>query len=184
MTKVLGLTGKDLEVTDQELCDFLGNKNCSTPAPIKQFVTLPPTTPSTSIKPSTVTVAPSVTTPAATVTMLPATTPATTAAAPVSLPALVFNFESYDGVVPIFELKATDKLPEKLTCHGILAAGAAASALKAKDLEAWSSKQVVNCMEVLGSIDASRDTKLEIWNLIKTKMVRMNPINYNDGLIS
>ena len=168
MTKVLSLTAKDLDVTDEELCNFLGNKDCSTP------VTLP-STPATTSKPVASSSA-AVTTPTTAITK-PATTvttPATTAAAPVPPPALVIDFDSFDGTVPIFDLKATDKLPERLTCHGILAAGTAASALKAKDLESWSSKQILNCIEVLGSIELSRETKKEIWNLIQSKMVSIH----------
>ena len=212
MTKVLGLTAKDLEVSDDELCTFLGNTNCPPPPPVVPVV-LPPSTPATSQIPvvgSTLTTASTVNKPAPAVIVpgsaftTAATTPgpaviipvpaviipgsafatAVTTPAPANLllgttppvlvpaPALVFDMDSFDGIVPIFDLKATDKLPDRLTCQGILAAGTAASALMAKDLESWSSKQLLNCLEVLGSIEASRETKKDIWNLIKINMVR------------
>ena len=206
MTKVLGLTAKDLEVSDDELCTFFGNTNCPPPPPVVPFVVMPPSTPATSQIPvvgSTLTTASTVNKPL-TAVIVPGsafTTAATTPSpaviipgssfatavptlAPANLllgtlppvlvpaPALVVDMDSFDGIVPIFDLKATDKLPDRLTCQGILAAGTAASALTAKDLESWSSKQLLNCLEVLGSIEASRETKKDIWNLIKNNMVR------------
>jgi hypothetical protein len=158
ISKVLGLTGQDLDVPEDVFCQFIGNTNCPPP-------TLPTikTTPTTAAAVNTTAV--KITT--AVVTTSPSTV-ATTAAPP---PPLVIEVSSWDGMVPTFDLRATDVLPSKLTCHGIIAAGPAATALTAKDLESWSQRQLLNCIEVLGNIDWPREAKLDVWKLIVTKLV-------------
>ena len=47
----------------------------------------------------------------------------------------------------------TFNYPDKITCHGLMASGVAASALEASDLESWTSDEVLNCLEVLGMIE-------------------------------
>ena len=89
-----------------------------------------------------------------------------------ALPALNITVDSWDKTVPLFELRSSDVLPSlSVTCHGILAAASTASALKASDLESWTAKELLNCIDVLGSIDWPLDTKLEVFKLIKSKMV-------------
>lgn len=96
--------------------------------------------------------------------------PATASAGPV-LPDLLVNVDSWSKMVPTFDLRATDVLPTAVTCHGVLAAGPAASALSASDLQSWSGSQLLNCIEVLGSIDWPLQTKSEVLKMIQSKVV-------------
>jgi hypothetical protein len=51
-----------------------------------------------------------------------------------ALPVLKITVDRWDKLVPTIDLRPTDVLPTSVTCHGVLAAGTAASALKASDL--------------------------------------------------
>ena len=162
ISKVLGLTAQDLDLTEDVFCQFLGNLNCPPP-------TLPTTVATTKTSlPSTAAV-----TPAAVITTPAVTTPSTVASTAAPPPPLVIDEISWDGMVPTFDLRATDVLPSKLTCHGIIAAGPAASAVTAKDLESWSQRQLLNCIEVLGKVDWPKEAKLDVWKLIVSKMVKV-----------
>ena len=97
--------------------------------------------------------------------------PPTASAGPV-LPELLVNVDSWSKMVPTFDLRATDVLPTTVTCHGILAAGTAAWALGVSDLQSWSGSQLLNCIDVLGSIDWPLQTKADVLKLIISKVVR------------
>ncbi len=58
----------------------------------------------------------------------------TTQGPPPQLPVLQITVDRWDKLVPMIDLRPTDVLPTSVTCHGILAAGTAASALRASDL--------------------------------------------------
>ena len=181
MAKVLDLTAGDLDVPEDVLCKFLGNLNCPPPAPpttpttpapaTKAPITTPITTAST--KPAAATVS-SVPQSSASPTTLPTPPPTPLPISPTTAASnpLVIDIDTWDGsMVPTFDLRVTDTLPVNLTCLGVVAAGPAASALKVKDLVSWSPRQILNCIEVFGLIDWPKETKLEAWKLIVSKVV-------------
>ena len=65
---------------------------------------------------------------------------------------------------------AHPQMPELFSCNGIRAAGKAAVVVRADDLEMWEPDKLWNCVETLGSIDWPLETKIEVWNLMETKV--------------
>ena len=63
-------------------------------------------------------------------------------------------------------------IPNKISCNGILASGLASMALQAEDLESWSTNEIIDCIGILGLIEWPLETKLEVWKVIRTKLVR------------
>ncbi len=173
MAKVLNLTAGELDVPEDVFCQFLGNLKCPLPAP--------PTTPTlATIAPITTPITTASTKAAAVTNSFLPTAPPTSLSTPSSTPTpttvapnpLVIDIDTWDGsMVPAFDLRVTDTLPVNLTCLGVIAAGPAASALKVKDLLSWSPKQILNCIEVFGMIDWPKESKLEAWKHISSKVV-------------
>jgi hypothetical protein len=176
MAKVLNLKAADLDVPEDVFCRFLGNSNCPLPTPptTQTPSTAQTTTPiTTSLTKRVDVTASSLPSTSAPPTPLPTSSPTPYAFPSTAAPnPLIINIDSWDGsMVPMFDLRVTDTLPVNLTCLGVIAAGPAASALKAKDLRSWSVKQILNCIEVFGMIDWPKESKLEAWKLIESKMV-------------
>jgi len=62
-------------------------------------------------------------------------------------------------------------VPGKISCNGILASGLASIALRPEDLESWSTNEIIDCIGILGLIEWPLETKLEVWRVIRTKLV-------------
>jgi hypothetical protein len=161
MTKALDLKSTDLGISENLFCQLIGKQNCliSNPTETRSFVNNPTKNVSSKTR------------------SIPTTTGSTvftksTSIFPEKNDEMFQSFEiRYNN---IFDESEIETFREKITCDGIIASGPAASSFYVEELESWTPKEIMNCIDVLGSIDWTVEKKIDFWKYAISKVVENN----------